>query len=259
MAKSIFITGAAQGIGRATAVKFHKAGWYIGAYDIDGVGLAKLAEELGGDRIQTGALDVTDRAAFTEATASFNAQAGGRFDVLFNNAGLLFTGDFGDIAPEKHDKLIDVNCKGVVNGITAALPYLEATAEKEGGANIISMCSASAIFGTPEHVVYSATKFFVRSITEGLSIELAPKNIKVADIMPSYVDTGMVNNLEHKPKILQTNGISHSADDIADMAWQAVHGDKVHVLGSGQFKMLDALSGIAPNYVAGRMKKMMGE
>lgn len=259
MTKSIFITGAAQGIGRATAVKFHEAGWCVGAYDIDGVGLAKLAEELGGERIVTGHLDVTDRAAFLEAAEDFNQQAVGRFDVLFNNAGLLFTGEFGNIAAEKYDKLIDVNCKGVVNGVTAALPYLEATAKKEGGANIISMCSASAIFGTPEHVVYSATKFFVRSMTEGLSIELAPKNIKVADMMPSYVDTGMVNNLEHKPKILQSDGISHTAEEIADMAWDAVHSDKLHVLGAGQLKMLNALSGLAPSYVAKRMRKVMDE
>ncbi len=258
MPKSIFITGAAQGIGRATALKFHQEGWFVGAYDVDGVGLEKLSDELQGERLATGRLDVTDRNAFAAAAKAFNEQAGGRFDVLFNNAGLLFTGDFGDIAADRHDRMVDVNIKGVTNGIQAALPYLEATAQAHGEACVLSMSSASAIYGAPEHAVYSATKFAVRALGEALDIELAPKNIKVRDIMPAYVDTGMVQNLEHKPKILQASGISHTADDIAELAWQAVHGDTLHTYGVKAMKRMDMLSALMPGRTAKAMKKMMG-
>ncbi|MGB0922291.1 MAG: SDR family oxidoreductase [Alphaproteobacteria bacterium] len=259
MPRSIFITGAAQGIGRAAALKFHQEGWFVGAYDVDGVGLDKLSDELQGERLASGRLDVTDRIAFADAAAAFNEQAGGRFDVIFNNAGLLFTGAFEDIPAERHDKLVDVNIKGVTNGVQAALPYLEATAAKEGEACVLSMSSASAIYGAPEHAVYSATKFAVRALTEALDIELAPKNIKVRDIMPAYVDTGMVQNLEYKPKILKNSGLSHTAEEIAELALTAVHGDKLHTYGAKSMKRMDTLSSLMPGRTAQSMKKMMGE
>ena len=93
--KSIFISGGAAGIGREVALKFHNAGWTVGAYDIDEEGLGKLAAEAPG--IITGKLDVTDFTNWEEALADFTSHTNGKLDVLDNNAGII--GDF-DIADQ---------------------------------------------------------------------------------------------------------------------------------------------------------------
>ena len=127
--KSIFITGAAAGIGRATAVTFARIGYTVGAYDIDAVGLKSLADEIDrlGAKAVTGHLDVTDADETAQRVAEFARAAGGRLDVMVNNAGILLTGRFEDIAVQAHHKEIDINTKGVVNGLHAAFPYLRAT------------------------------------------------------------------------------------------------------------------------------------
>ena len=168
--KSIFITGAAAGIGRATALRFAAAGWRVGLYDVNQVGLKALVSEIGPQAV-AGRLDVTDGAGFAKALAAFAEPSDGRIDVLFNNAGVLSTGDFESMPLARCYALIDINTKGVVNGCHAALPYLAATK----GARVINMASASAIYGTPAFAVYSATNFFVKGLTEALNIEWARK------------------------------------------------------------------------------------
>lgn len=146
--KSIFISGAAAGIGRATAQQFAAAGWRVGLYDINLAGVTQLADELGATAV-AGPLDVTDGAAFAAALKDFSAGAGGKLDVLFNNAGVLATGDFEAVSLARCHQLIDINTKGVVNGCHAALPYLKA-----GQGRVINMASASAFYGTPALAVY---------------------------------------------------------------------------------------------------------
>lgn len=223
MRKAIFITGAARGIGRATALLFAKKGWFVGAYDMDEAGLRDLAKAVDpdgrGGNAHTGRLDVTDPEAFSRTVAAFGEASGGRMDALFNNAGLMEMGYFEDIPVEKTRRMVDVNVMGVVHGILAALPLLE----KTPGATIVSMSSASAVYGTPELAVYSATKFAVRAITEALDIEFRRKKVRVVDLMPSYVATDMVSEQRHRAKTLGTMGVKLRADDVAELAWKAVN------------------------------------
>src|SRR5690242_6940507 len=117
--KSVFITGAAAGIGRATALTFARSGYTVGGYDIDEVGLKSLADEveaLGGKAV-TGHLDVTDPDEMAQRLAEFTEATGGRLNVLINNAGIMRTGRFEDIDLEAQLKQIDINTKGVVNGL----------------------------------------------------------------------------------------------------------------------------------------------
>jgi NADP-dependent 3-hydroxy acid dehydrogenase YdfG len=145
--KSVFITGAAAGIGRATALSFARNGYIVGAYDIDEVGLKSLTSEIDqlGARIVTGHLDVTDADEMAQRVAEFAEAAGGRLDVMINNAGILLAGRFEDIAVTAHHKEIDVNAKGVVNGLQAAFPYLKSTPRSV----VVNLSSASAIYGRP--------------------------------------------------------------------------------------------------------------
>jgi NADP-dependent 3-hydroxy acid dehydrogenase YdfG len=210
--KTVFITGAAAGIGRATALTFAARGYLVGAYDIDEAGLATLADEISrlGATVVTGHLDVTDTAEMTGRLEEFAKETGGRLDVMINNAGILLAGRFQEIDAAAQLKEIDVNTKGVVNGMHAAFPYLRATS----GAVAVNLASASAIYGQAELATYSATKFFVRGITEALDIEWSRYGIRVIAIWPLYVQTAMTDGIH--TGTTESLGISLTAQDVAD-------------------------------------------
>ena len=238
---SIFITGAASGIGKATAELFAARGFFVGLYDLDGAACGALAASLGEGRATFGTLDVRDLAAFRERVGAFAHAAGGRMDVLFNCAGILRMGRFDQVPPEDAHLEIAVNVGGVVNGIYASLPLLETTP----GSVIVNMSSVSAAYGTPEHSVDSATKFAVRGLTEALDIELRARGVRVCDVMPGYVSTPMVHDQTIKSPILGVLGVDLQPEDVARTVWEAVHGDKVHWLMRADHAIFARLSGFS--------------
>lgn len=212
MTKSVFITGAATGIGRATALLFAQRGYVVGGYDIDEDGLAVLAADVsavGGTPI-VGHLNVTDADEVARRLAEFTEAAGGRLDVLINNAGLLNAGRFEEIPLEVHQREIEVNVKGVVHGLHAAFPYLKKTPDSV----VVNLASASAIYGQAELANYSATKFYVRAITEALNLEWGRYGIRVIDMWPLYVNTAMTKDVS--TGTTQSLGIRLTAQDIAE-------------------------------------------
>jgi NAD(P)-dependent dehydrogenase (short-subunit alcohol dehydrogenase family) len=213
----IFITGAAAGIGRATAELFASRGWFVGLYDVNEAGVQELRRSLGEANAVAGFLDVTDAAALERALAQFWDAAGKRLDVMFNNAGIVAVDDFENVPLARHHAVIDVNFKGVVNGAYAAFKYLKQTP----GACMISMSSASAVYGAPNFAVYSATKFAVKGLSEALDIEWHRHGITVRDLLPLFVDTPMVQHFEHKPKSMDILGLRLRAPDIARTVWRA--------------------------------------
>ncbi|MFN4266950.1 MAG: SDR family oxidoreductase [Aquabacterium sp.] len=217
--RSIFITGAAAGIGRAVAERFAREGWVVGLYDVDEAGIEQLrqslVEQFGSDRAVCGRLDVADAAQWSQAMASFVRHTG-RLDVLLNNAGVALTAPFADTPLARHHWLIDINVKGVVNGCHVALPYLKQTP----GARAINLCSASALYGQPLLSTYSASKAAVRSLTEALDIEWARHGVRVMDVLPLFVNTAMVRDEVAKLKTVQTLGVRLTADDVARQVWR---------------------------------------
>lgn len=222
--RSIFITGAAAGIGAETARLFARNGWRVGASDVDADALAKLQAELGPDRVSTHVADVRDRGAVAAVLSEFAAGTAGRLDAVFANAGVLFMGPDETIAPSQKDLLVDVNVKGVIHTFDAAFPYLKQTP----GAHAVAMASTSAEYGSPEHAVYSATKFFVRGLTEALNIEYRAHGIQVSAIYVAYVQTGMVFDAAVKPASIERLGVKITPQRVAAAVWTAVHGDRVH-------------------------------
>ena len=218
--RAVFITGAAAGIGRATALTFARNGYTVGGYDIDELGLKSLAGEIGAlDRpasVITGHLDVTDHDEMAERVGEFAKAAGDRLDVMINNAGILRAGRFEDIDVSAQLKEIDINTKGVVNGLHAAFPYLRTTPNSV----VVNLASASAIYGQAELATYSATKFFVRGITEALDIEWSAYGIRVVAIWPLYVKTAMTESI--KTGTTESLGINLTAQDVADAIVAAV-------------------------------------
>ncbi|HIE5946241.1 MULTISPECIES: SDR family oxidoreductase [Burkholderia] len=211
---SIFVTGAASGIGRACAELFARHGWFVGLYDIDADGAATVAATLGQRNAVSGALDVSDPQAWQRALSSFWTSSGGRLDVLLNNAGILTSGRFEDVPLTRHYAMLNVNVRGMVTGCHSAFPYLRETPRS----HVINIASATAIYGQPALATYSSTKFAVRGFTEGLDLEWAEFDIRVSDIWPSFVNTAMADgfNQLHSAKSL---GIRLVPADVAATVW----------------------------------------
>jgi NAD(P)-dependent dehydrogenase (short-subunit alcohol dehydrogenase family) len=219
MRRSIFITGAASGMGRAVARLFAGHGWFVGIYDVNGQGLEKLASEIGPENCVAAPLDVTDRLAYQAVLKNFEAKTGGRLDVLFNNAGILISGLFGDMNFADIEKIIQVNLMGVVNGIHAAYPLLRKTPN--------SLCfttsSSAAIYGAAGIAAYSLTKHALKGLTEALSIEFALFDSRAADALPGQVDTGMMD--AEYARGLPKDGPWRlvPAEMVADAVWASYH------------------------------------
>jgi NAD(P)-dependent dehydrogenase (short-subunit alcohol dehydrogenase family) len=216
--RSVFITGAAAGIGRATALTFARRGYVVGGYDIDEPAVTSLADEIAalGARAVTGHLDVTDADEMAERLGEFAEVTGGRLNVMVNNAGIMRTGRFEEIPLSAQLAQIDINAKGVVNGTYAAFPYLRATPNPV----VVNLASASAIYGQAELATYSATKFFVRGLTEALDIEWGRYDIRVIAMWPLYVQTAMTHDV--KTGTTESLGIRLTAQDVADAIVAAV-------------------------------------
>lgn len=222
--KSIFITGAASGIGAATARFFSRRGWFVGLSDINARALENLHRELGTPRTCYLDTDVTCPQSLREAMATFGEQTGGRMDVLFNCAGILHMGPHRTIPIEAQTKIVSVNLNGVLHSIQAGLPLLRQTP----GARIINMSSASAVYGGPELAVYSATKFAVRGLTEALDIEFEPLGIGVCDIMVPYVATPMIVDAAVQATSVRRLGVRVEPEKVAGAVWKAARGRKLH-------------------------------
>ncbi len=250
MARAVFVTGAGRGIGACVARRFAAEGWFVGVTDVDGGAAAKVAAEIGANRSFHATLDVTDFAAYERVMADF-AAAAGRLDVLVNNAGIAKFGPFEANSPALHAKTVDVNINGVVNGFHAALPHLKQTP----GSHVVSLCSASAMYGVPGLAVYSATKFAVRALTEALSQEFETYGITVSDVMPSFVHTDMVHSqgASSDAALAQMGGVPHTPEDIAGLVWRAANGGRLHWPGNAQVRFGLRLAGLFP----GLMRRML--
>jgi NADP-dependent 3-hydroxy acid dehydrogenase YdfG len=247
--KSVFITGAAAGIGAETARLFARNGWLVGASDVNEAALGALQRELGAEQVSLHPADVRDRAAIEAGLRDFTTRTGGRLDALFANAGVLFMGPDEAITAAQKDLLVDVNVKGVIHVIDAGFPYLKRTP----GAHVVAMASTSAEYGSPQHAVYSATKFFVRGLTEALNIEYREHDIQVSAIYVAYVQTGMVFDAAVKPVSIERLGVKITPQRVAATVWRAVHGDRVHWRVGFDARMINLVvrllgSGIAPVY-----------
>ncbi|WP_372368194.1 SDR family oxidoreductase [Candidatus Uabimicrobium sp. HlEnr_7] len=240
--KSIFITGAASGIGKETALFFAERDWFVGLFDVNENGLVELAEKIGEEQCCYKVVDVSDFQEMEQAVAFFGEKTNNQMNVLFNNAGVMHMDFFENIPHESHVKAVQVNIMGVVNGVYACLDILKNTPK----AHIVSMCSASAFYGTPEVATYSATKFFVRGFTEALNIELEKKGITVTDLMPLFVNTHMIKSQDHQCNSLKKFGAQLSPQQIAKIVWKAAHKKKVHWVPTLQLKFLSYMGNAFP-------------
>ena len=222
--KSIFITGAAGGMGISTARLFKKNGWFVGCYDINESNLDELKSELGNEDIVYEQLDVTNKSQFEECLSNFSKNTNDTLDILFNNAGITEGGFFDEIPYENHIKIININVIGVINGIYSAASLLKNTENSL----CISTSSSSGIMGMEMIATYSATKHAIKGLTESLSAEFSRFDTRVSDILPGVIDTPMISKeiRDHLPESGMWRLIS--SDEIAETVWASYHSNDIH-------------------------------
>lgn len=224
--KTVFITGAGSGIGRATAHLFASRGWFCGLYDVNAAGLAETAATMPVDSFCIGTFDVRDRAGWADAVASFGEATQGTMHGLLNNAGIGRHGWYEDIAQDDSDLVIDINLKGVLNGIYACLPLLEATPE----ARIVNVASTAGLVASPMLAVYSASKFAVLGLSEALDAEFIGKKIRVIALCPWFVETPILDMGQsegaNQGMRAGLRGMEiYPVEMAAQSAWDAFHGE----------------------------------
>ncbi len=254
--KSIFITGAASGLGREVARYFANVGWFVGLADVNEKGIDETAALLPAGQWSRHRLDVTDRAQWKAAVADFAKHTNGHMTVLFNNAGIGSGGPIQDMTDEDIDKMIAINLTGVISGTRACFDLLKNTSD----ACVLYTSSAAGIYGSAGLSVYSATKFAVRGLAEAHDIEWRPYGIKARSLMPGFIDTNIIgavdtnSNMTGKEK-LQSAGVEVSpVSIIGPAAWEAIHGEKVHTPVNKMAKQLAFSARWFPN----RLRKQLG-
>lgn len=247
--KTVLITGAASGIGEATARLFAEKGWYVGLFDIDTVKLEHLADDIGEARCCHGAMDVADEHSVRRGIDHFVEKTGGRFDLLFNNAGILKAGFFDELSLADQLTVVDVNLKGILMVTHAALPHLARTP----GARVICMSSASSVYGTAHLAVYSATKAAVSSLTESLNMELERLGIHVSDIRVPYVQTPLLDT-PTRAASLSALGARLTPRDVAELVYASLARRAIHVDGRGMGPLL-LLRRLAPMAIQKKILK----
>ncbi|MCZ8381067.1 SDR family oxidoreductase [Mycobacterium sp. CPCC 205372] len=265
--KSIFITGAGSGMGREGAKLFHGRGWRVAAVDRNEAGLDSLRDDLGGDRLWTARVDVTDRSSLDAALAEFcGGNTGGGLDMMWNNAGIGESGWFEDVPYDAAMRVVDVNFKAVLTGAYGALPYLR----RRPGSLMFSTSSSSATYGMPQIAVYSATKHAVKGLTEALSVEWQRHGVRVADVLPGLIDTAILTETPNHSADGRTSTSTDitaaapkkglfrlmPASSVADAAWAAYrHPRRLHWYVPDSIRWIDRLKGLSPEWVRGRIVK----
>ncbi len=195
----VLITGAASGIGAATARRFASEGARLALGDVDGDKLSGFAKELegSGSDVYQQRIDVADRAqveAFTEAVL----ERFGRLDVVFNNAGIGAYGRLPDLDPEVWHRTIDVDLHGVFYGCRAAIPHLR----RAGGGAIVNTASISGLGGDSGLAAYNAAKGALVNFTRALAIDHAREGIRVNAVCPGPIETPLAAGILSNPELV---------------------------------------------------------
>ncbi|MHB2264588.1 SDR family oxidoreductase [Aliihoeflea sp. PC F10.4] len=218
MDKVILITGASSGIGEGIARELGSTGAKIllGARRTERVEAIAAEISSAGGTADAMALDVTDRASVA-AFADAATQKWGRIDVLINNAGVMPLSPMSAGKQDEWERMVDVNIKGVLWGIGAVLPVMEA----QGSGQIINIGSIGALNVVPTGAVYCATKFAVRAISDGLRQESA--NIRVTCVNPGVVESELASTITHEETMAVMDDYRAVALQPADIARAVRH------------------------------------
>src|SRR6266513_2617184 len=193
--KRVLITGAASGIGRATAVASARKGARLCLTDINEAQLAAVAAEIraaGGDVDHAEALDISDHSAVA-AMADEIHSAHGSVDVIMNIAGIAVWGTIDSLSHDQWRRVVDVNLMGPIHVLECFVPAMISAGR---GGHIVNVSSAAGLLGLPWHAPYSAAKFGLRGVSEVLRFDLRRHRIGVTLVCPGAVKTPLVGTVD---------------------------------------------------------------
>ncbi|QKG24270.1 SDR family oxidoreductase [Actinomadura verrucosospora] len=196
--KVVAVTGASSGIGEATARHLASLGAAVvlGARRTDRLDRLVAEIEAAGGKAAAVRVDVTDPGDL-RTLVSLAVERFGRLDVLVGNAGISRIGPVSDLDVEGWSTMVDVNVKGVLNGIAAALPVFR----RQGGGHLVTVVSTSGLKIVPTQAVYAGTKNAVRTLLEGLRQESTDGVLRTTSISPGYVRTELIDNAVDDPAV----------------------------------------------------------
>jgi len=205
--RTIVVTGAGRGIGRAFAEGFGRAGANVVVSDVlpEVVDVAAGIEAAGPGRAIGIVADVTSRDAMDGLVARALATFGGRVDVLVNNAGIydgIRTVGMEELTEDEWDRILTVNVRGVWNATRSVLPAMRA----QGYGKVINLASGTFLVGTPFNLHYVASKGAVVAMTRAMARELGPDGIRVNSLAPGLTDSGARKRVEIAPERKQGGG-----------------------------------------------------
>jgi NAD(P)-dependent dehydrogenase (short-subunit alcohol dehydrogenase family) len=187
--KTAIVTGAASGIGRALSAALVARGTQVVLADVDAAGVDDAARTLGATgTVEAAALDVRDTDAFAALVARTVERHGG-IDYLFNNAGISIGGPTHELTAAHWERIIDVNLRGVVNGLLAAYPVM---VEQRRG-HLVNTASGAGLVAPPFVTAYAATKHAVVGLSTGLRPEAALHGVRVSVVCPGSIETPILD------------------------------------------------------------------
>jgi NAD(P)-dependent dehydrogenase (short-subunit alcohol dehydrogenase family) len=230
--KTVVITGAGSGFGRALALNLARKGWRIGIADINDVGskeTLKMVEQTGGSG-EVFHVDVADPQAVKKMADHFYSKWK-RVDLLINNAGIAVGGAIGDVTLENWKLVTDIDYLGVVYGCHEFVSRMKA----QGGGHILNIASAAGILSLAYMGTYNAAKAAVIALSETLRVEVAPDNIGVTVCCPTFFNTGLLDDMDTTSPWIGdvastafSNGIS--AETVAKRTIKAVEKNKLYAI-----------------------------
>ena len=203
------VTGAASGIGEASAIRLAEEGASVFCADIDAAGANRTAELINNSKVSNGlaigfGIDISDSNKCDEIVAAAVSKFG-TIDILVNNAGVNLPGVFHEVTNETIDRTLSVNIKGAMYLTRAAIPHML----KSGRGSIVNMSSVNGLVSEPFLSVYSASKGAIVMFTRGIALDYAKLGIRCNAICPGWVDTP-INHAHAK----MLGGLDHVYDTI---------------------------------------------
>ncbi|OAL44659.1 NAD(P)-binding protein [Pyrenochaeta sp. DS3sAY3a] len=214
--KVIAITGAASGIGRATALLLHKRGATLALADTNATGLSETVQILGASEpaVLSSHVDVRNRSDVEGWITSIVAQFG-QLDGAANIAGVFRPKPLMQTTDEDWNVMMDVNTLGVFNCLRAEIPHLKS------GASIVTVASAAGIKGLGSAPVYAASKHAVVGLSKSVAAEYAAQNIRVNVVAPGFIDTPMTRGL------MSSSGDGEAGVENKNQFSRAAHPDEI--------------------------------